>query len=246
MQLVLTLFFLLLFSGTLWAQQKELRAAIPDGLAPPLVFASKDGKFEGLVPEYTNALAEALGRKSSLSIITRYRLDGYLQKGKVDVHCYTSPVWAANKEALDFSKPIFIKREVIVGPAPMPKKISGLQGKTVGAMLQYVYPLLDPYFSSGKIKREDSLSEEANLKKLLNGRLFYVVTDEIFLDYFRMAHPEIDKNRERLFMQDYPIACSVSRKGQVSVKELDKAIDQIKSNGKLENIFKKYGASTTK
>ena len=220
----------------------EIRAAIPAGLAPPLLFEKK-GKQEGLVVDYVNALAEALGRKASFSVITRHRLDGYLLKGQMDVLCYTSKVWASNQQELDFSKTLFVKREIIIGPAPMPKEVRELQGKTIGTMLQYVYPSLDPYFEERKIIREDNVSEEANLKKLLHQRLKYVVTDQIFLDYFRLENPDIVKNRQAMFLKDYPVSCSISRKGNVSKKELDKAVDEIKRSGKLEQLFQKYGSS---
>ncbi|WII73574.1 transporter substrate-binding domain-containing protein [Bdellovibrio sp. 22V] len=224
--------------------RQELRGGVPAGLAAPLLFEEKDPThLVGLVPDYINALAEELGMKSSLSLVTRYRLDDYLLKGQMDMLCYTSTVWASNKDQLDFSIPIFTKREVIIGPAPMPKRYQDLQGKTIGAMLQYVYPKLDPLFAAKKINREDAPREEANLMKLLNGRLSYIVTDEIFLDYFKTKHPEIEKGRERMFLQEYPISCSISRKGRVKVKDLNAAIERLKTNGKLEKIFKKYGSS---
>ncbi|WP_413577838.1 substrate-binding periplasmic protein [Bdellovibrio sp. HCB290] len=241
--LVFIALIVLTFSHSARASDKsEIRVAVPAGFAPPLVF-EKPGKMEGLVVDYVNALAEAMGRKASYSIVTRYRLVGYMLKGQVDVLCYTSPKWDHNTDTMDYSKTIFTKREILVGPAPLPKKISGLQGKTIGAMLQYVYPTLDPYFQSGKLKREDSFSEHANLKKLLNGRIQYIVTDQIFLDYFRLENPTIMKNRETLFLEEYPIFCSISRQGRVKKKDLDRAIDEIKSSGKLEALFKKYGSS---
>lgn len=233
----------IIFSAAIvFAGENEFRVAIPAGLAPPLLFEEKTGEHKGLVAEYSEALAQAMGRKSQLSLVTRYRLDGYLLTGKMDALCYTSKAWASNQDKLDFSKPLFLKREVIIGPAPMPKNLKDIEGRTVGTMLQYVYPKLDPLFESKKLIREDSLSEEANLKKLLNGRIHYVVTDEIFIDYFSMENPRINRKRDRLFMQEYPIVCSVSRKGNVSVKELNLAIDKLHESGQLENMFKKYGA----
>ncbi len=220
----------------------EFRTAIPAGLAPPLLIENK-GKKEGLIVDYATALAEAMGRKATFSVVTRYRLNGYLQKGQMDALCYNSTLWDDNRQNVDFSKVLFIKREIVIGPSPMPKTVEGLKGKTLGTILLYVYPALDPYFESKKIIREDNFSEEANLKKLLHGRISYVVTDQIFLDYFRLQDPNIVKNRQAMFLKDYPISCSISRKGHVTKKELDHAIDEIKRSGKLEQLFKKYGSS---
>lgn len=242
-QIFLMFFFILTHSHTVLAEDKNvIRAAIPEGLAPPLVFGNK-GKHEGLIVDYVNALAEAMERKASFRTVTHYRLNRLLLQGKLDILCYTSTVWDDAVGKHDFSKTLFIKREIILGPSPMPKKISDLEGKTIGTILQYVYPSLDPYFESGKIKREDNTSEEGNLKKLASGRIQYVVTDQIFIDYFRLNHPNITKNREEFFLRDYPIVCSVSRKGRVKKAALDKAIDEIKTSGKLKSIFQKYGSS---
>jgi polar amino acid transport system substrate-binding protein len=239
---VLSFFILILSLSARATTKPEIRAAVPAGLAPPLLIETK-GKVEGLVVDYVKALAEAMGRTANFSVVTRYRLNSYMLKGQMDVLCYTSTIWDDGVKKLDFSKTLFTKREIIIGPSPMPKKIGALQGKTIGTMLQYIYPALDPYFASGKILREDSLSEEGNLKKLLNGRIHYVVTDQIFFDYFRLENPSIAKNREGLFLRDYPIVCSISRKGRMTKKVLDKAIDDIKASGKLKALFKKYGST---
>ncbi|WP_413292914.1 substrate-binding periplasmic protein [Bdellovibrio sp. HCB185ZH] len=230
------------FVASASTDKNEFRTAIPAGLAPPLLIEKK-GKLEGLIVDYVGALAEVMNRKVTFSVVTRYRLNGYLLKGQMDALCYNSTVWDDNRQNVDFSKVLFNKREIIVGPSPMPKNVEGLKGKRIGTILLYVYPELDPYFESKKILREDNFSEEANLKKLLHGRINYVVTDQIFLDYFRLQAPDVVKNREAMFLKDYPIACSISRKGKVTKKELDHAIDEIKRSGKLEQLFKKYGST---
>ncbi len=224
-------------------QKVAVRGAIPEGLGAPLLFVEEHSKLKGIVPAYTEALIKALGKEGSLTLLTRYRLQSYLEEGKVDFLCYTSRAWAEDKDEVDWSKTLFMKKEVILGPAPMPKEVTGLDGKTIGTILNYRYPRLDALFASKHLIREDSSSEDANLNKILKGRISYVVTDEIFLDYYKTRHSSVEKNRDRLFMQEYPIACSVSRKGRVPAKDLNKAIDLIKANGVLKAIFKKYGVT---
>lgn len=230
------------FSSLSYGKSDVLVAAIPDGLARPLVFGDEGDKLSGILPEYTEALAQEMGRKAQISILNHYRLHSHLTEGKVDVLCYASTSWALHINDYIWSKTLFNKREVILGPMPMPKNISGLMGKKIGTILNYVYPRLDPFFKDKRMEREDGPSEEANLAKLAKGRLTYVVTDELFLDYFKTKNPSIEENRERLLLQQYPISCNVSKKGGVKVKEINAAIDRLKSSGKLAAIFKKYGA----
>lgn len=235
---------LLLSSTAVKAEDSKLvRGAIPDGLAAPLLFSGDPKHMTGILPEYTEALAQAMNRKSTLMLLTRYRLNKYLEQGKADILCYTSRAWAEQKDDFDWSKTLFMKREVIVGPTPMPKHLSDLEDKTLGTMLNYLYPKLDAMFASKRVLREDASSEENNLNKLASNRLSYVVTDEIFLDYYKSRNPKIEEHRDRMFLQEYPISCSISRKGRVKARELNQAIDKLKANGKLEAIFKKYGVT---
>lgn len=235
---------LLLLALPVEAKNLPVRAAIPEGLGAPLLFIEGPHELKGIVPEYTKALVKTLGKEGSLTLLSRYRLTSYLIEGKVDFLCYTSRAWAENKDIFDWSKTMFMKREVVLGPLPMPKEVSDLSGKTLGTILYYRYPRLDALFKSKRIAREDSSSEDANLSKFLKGRLTYVVTDEIFLDYFKTKHVTIEQNRGRLFLQEYPISCSVSRNGRVTLKDLNKAIETIKTDGTLKSIFKKYGVTS--
>ncbi|HWU44228.1 MAG TPA: transporter substrate-binding domain-containing protein [Bdellovibrio sp.] len=221
-------------------QAPSINAVVPDGMTAPLLMGTDDAP-QGIVADYTRALLKIMGIKGHVSVITRYRILSYVQEGKVDFICYTSRAWADQKETFDWSKTLFMKREVILGPAPMPKKLIELDGKTLGTMLGYNYPNLDPLFKSKRIFREDASSEEATLNKLKNGRIQYAVTDEIFLDYYKSRNPAIEMNRERMFLQEYPVSCSLSRKGHVKVKDLNHAIDELKSSGQLKKIFESYG-----
>jgi ABC-type amino acid transport/signal transduction systems, periplasmic component/domain len=240
---MLIIFCLLFLINSHARQESELRGAVPAGLAAPLYFEGKPGEVAGLVGEYTSALIESLGKKSLISIVTRDRSYEYLQRGQLDLLCYTSPVWGGETQPLKFSKPLFTKREVLIGPTPMPKKITALKDKNIGTILQYIYPKLDPLFKENQLHREDGISEESNLRKLLNNRISYIVTDEIFLDYFKVEHPKVELDRERLHLQDYPITCSFSSNGRIKEKDLNAAIDELKQTGKLENIFRKYGVT---
>lgn len=219
-----------------------VHVAVPAGLPPPLLF-EREEELTGVVPEYTRALVESLGRKGTYSLLPRNRLTVYLREGKVDFLCYTSYPWADDRDLYGWTDTLFMKREVILGPEPVPKEIKALKGKTLGTMLGYSYPKIDGLFKDKIIYREDGPNEEANFNKLRNGHIDYLIVDEMFLDYYKKQHPEIDKGRGRMLLQEYPVACSVSKKGRVSVKKLNKAIAKLKSSGKLMEIFKKYGMS---
>jgi len=237
-------FVLLLLTFLLSVAQAErpILAAVPAGLPPPLL-NEETPELTGIVPEYTMALIEILGREGSMALLPRNRLTNYLTKGVVDFLCYTNKEWAGDASQFLWTDNLFEKREVILGPKDMPKKIKDFNGQVIGTMLGYAYPKLEPLFQENKILREDGPDEQANLNKLLNQHIYYVVTDEIFLDHYEKTHHNVELNRKRLFEQQYPITCSVSKNGTVSVKELNAAIVKLKSSKKLEGIFKKHGCT---
>lgn len=223
------------------ASSEPVHAAIPAGVPSPLLF-EKEEELTGIVPEYTQAIIDILGRGGDLSLLPRNRLTNYLHSGKVDFLCYTSKEWASDDESFLWTKPFFVKRDVILGPAPMPKSPKELKGKTIGTMLAYTYPKLDSLFQDKTLVREDGPNEESNLNKLRNEHISYLVIDEIFLDFYKKSHPSIEARRERMFLQQYPVSCSLSRKGHVTQKELEKALLKLKTSGKLDEIFRKYGS----
>lgn len=216
-------------------------AGIPAGLAPPLVFDEDPSNIKGILPDYIQALAEILGVSIKSEVLTRYRLEPFLLKGDLDILCYTSRVWSSQEKALQWSQPLFSKHEVLLGKKPLPKNLEDLKGQRIGTMLQYVYPRLTPYFDKKILIREDGPTEELNLKKLMAGRIDYIVTDEIYIDYFKTKNPQFEKGQERLKLQKYPVECSLGPKSKVSLKDLNSAIEQLQKSGKLRNIFKKYG-----
>jgi polar amino acid transport system substrate-binding protein len=222
-----------------------VRVAIPAGLPPPLLF-EKEEELTGIVPEYSRALIDILGRQGTLSLVPRNRLVKYLHQGAIDFLCYTSYAWTNEKDTYNWSEALFVKRELILGPTPMPKEISGLKGKTIGTMLAYVYPKLDKMFKDGDLIREDGPTEEANLLKLREKHIEYLIVDEVFLNFYKKKNPDIEKGRDRLFLSEYSVSCSLSKKSRVTVKELNKAIAKLKSSGKLRDIFDKHGTSVLK
>lgn len=218
---------------------------IPAGLAPPLVFDEDPANIKGIVPDYIKALAEILGVRMKSEILTRYRLEPFLIKGELDILCYTSRVWSTQEKALQWSRPLFAKHEVLLGKKPIPKNLDDLKGNRIGTMLQYIYPRLTPYFEKKILLREDGPTEELNLKKLMAGRISYIVTDEIYIEYFKIKNPSFENGKERLKLQKYPVECSLGPKSKVSLNDLNSAIEQLQKTGKFRSIFKKYGVQYT-
>ncbi|QDK37585.1 ABC transporter substrate-binding protein [Bdellovibrio sp. NC01] len=245
MRLQTGLYFLgiILSAGVASAQPAAtpLVVAIPEGLAAPMLFVKEGSQPTGIVVDISKSIAKELGREPELMLLTHYRLHDSLTSGRADILCFANPSWGKNADAYNWSKPMFAKREVILGPSPAPADVSGFTGKTIGTVLNYTYPKLDKLFAAKSITREDSYGETANLLKLEKGRLQYAITDETVLDYFKQTHPDIEKNRQRFPLQDYAISCNMNRKSTIKIKDLNRAIERLKNSGRFDQIFKSYG-----
>jgi polar amino acid transport system substrate-binding protein len=224
-----------------WAANKgTLQVIVPSTLPPPLLVSDDDQPAKGIVPDYLQLIAKELDRELSIVFLPKNRIDEYMSSSGYDINCYTNPTWVPHQEKFFWSIPLFSKKEVILGKKPMPKNLSGFEGKTIGTVLGYRYPKLDPYFENKKMIREDAPDEEANIKKFLKGRIGFLVMDEIYLNQAAKTHTGLLQNTEIFIEQEYPIQCSLNKKSSVSLQKLNKAIETIKSSGVLDNIFKKY------
>lgn len=196
--------------------------------------------MRGILPEYTKLIADQLGRTLSMVVAPKLRIHEYIKKSDIDINCYSNPEWVKRPSEFYWSETLFNKKEVIFGPKPMPKNLQGLEGKTLGTVLGYKYPKLDPYFDTKKILREDAPNEEANLKKLKSSYISYIVIDDYILNITLKAHPSLGANRDTLLVQEYPIQCLLNKNSGITLAQLNHAIEQIKASNKLQEIFDKY------
>lgn len=232
---------LLLSSFHSRAQERpEFTAAIVSTLPSPLII-KKENAPEGVVVDYLNALADELHIKFKINLLPRLRIDNYKNE-KHDINCYSSYAWNDNAKAFLWSRPIFYKRELIVGTVPLPSSINNFENATIGTIHGYKYPALEKAFAEKKLLRDDAEDEESNINKLIYGRIKYASTDEMFYQYFKKKHPEhfAKLSKEYLVVNELPIQCALSTHSKLSLEKLNHAIDAIITSGKLKRIFSKY------
>lgn len=138
-----------------------------------------------------------------------------------------------------WSQPVYTATNVLIHLDKKPlTKVQDLYGQKVGTILSFIYPDLDKDFQDKKIIREDGPNIESNIKKLLHGRINYIVTTHFEYNYHEKIHPELQL--ADLKMTSFKIRCALSKKSKITLTELNKAIDTIKNNGTLEKILRPY------
>lgn len=158
----------------------------------PLVLADGRGVYPDLI-EYLNR-RKLGGLSFTLSYLPRKRLQVKLEDGSLDgIVIGMMPEWfddVAQKKYL-WTVPFAQDRFVLVSRTARPfssEAPAALAGATVGVTLGYVYPGIDDWLLKYRVQRNDGLSDEKNLEKLLLGRVDCVVVAESIARYFVRSH----------------------------------------------------------
>lgn len=231
------------------ARASHINFGIDASHSPPLLYQFEDPNFSlatgGLVYEITVAVAEALNQDYTISALPESRMIRDLKQGNIDLVCHISPEWdRASRNDLLWSDPLYTYSNVLVGKKEIPFKNSGqLANVTIGTVENYYYHELEEKFKNKKLQRDDSASIFAGLKKLLDNRLEYVIMTEIEFNLYKTTYPQLQKSSFTLDKTD--IHCSVSKKSSLPMKNLNKAIADLKTKNEFKKTYDRYTNSKT-
>lgn len=151
---------------------------------PPFIVDLK--KQEGLVFDFARYLSEkSKGRyEFQVTFVPRERLQTYLTKKQQVVIPFVSPKWFDDKAQTRYlwTSVMLMDQNIIVTLSKSKfeyKGLKSLKGKTMGYVLGHKMPDIEPLIAQGKIKSEVSPSMIGNFKKLVEGRVDFVVTGEM-------------------------------------------------------------------
>ncbi|WP_413290328.1 substrate-binding periplasmic protein [Bdellovibrio sp. HCB337] len=151
---------------------------------PPFILDIKDQT--GLVFDLANYLSkQSKGRyEFQVTFVPRERLQNYLVKKQKVVIPFVSPKWFDDVDQSRYlwTGILLMDQNVVVTLAKKKFEYKGpdsLTGKTMGYVLGHKMPAIEPLVNQGKIKREESPSMIGNFKKLVEGRVDFVVTGEM-------------------------------------------------------------------
>lgn len=231
------------------AHATNIKFGIDASHAPPLLYQFEDPNFSmatgGLVYEITVAIAEALNQSYSISALPESRMIRDLKHGNIDLVCYISPEWdRASKNDLLWSDPIYTYSNVLVGKKEIPfKNFNQLSNISIGTVENYYYHELEDKFKNKLLRRDDSSSTIAGLKKLLDNRLEYVVMTEVEYNLYKTTYPQLQKSSFTLDKTD--VFCSLSKNSSLSLKKLNQTIAHLKSKKEFQKIYTRYSNSQT-
>jgi polar amino acid transport system substrate-binding protein len=178
---------LLLISLNGAAAEAPLRFVVPDSWAMPMVQLEKGRPTQGILYDVMLSLATQVGVPAEFHVLPRGRVQNAMENGEVDVRCYVAQSWLPNQSGdYIWSIPLWTQPDVLISrPAPLTSVIAAnLPRQSIGTVLGYSYPTLQPLFDANRLHRDDARNQEQVLEKLQAGRNRYAVSNQWSLDWF--------------------------------------------------------------
>jgi polar amino acid transport system substrate-binding protein len=158
----------------------------------PLVINEQQGLYPELIKHLNRLKLGSLTFK--LAYLPRKRLQVKLEEGSLDgVIIGMMPQWfddSAQTKYLwtqSFGSDNFILVSNNHRPVN-PDLPATLAGATIGLTLGYVYPGIDQWIATHGLVRNDALSEEKNIDKLLLGRVDCIIVSQTVIKYYIKIH----------------------------------------------------------
>ncbi|WP_434700990.1 substrate-binding periplasmic protein [Pseudomonas sp. D1-36] len=234
---------LLLLGTGCFADEVPLRFAVTDGWAMPMVQIDRGRPTQGILTDVMTSLATQVGMPAQFHVLARARLDSAMEQGEIDMRCYVSPDWVKDIEG-DYlwSGPLFFQRDVLVGSPGAPAAItpSALTQQSIGTVLSYSYPTLQPLFDSGHLRRDDARSQDQVLAKLLARRYRYAVSNQWALDWFNQRHSADRQLRQVAVLQEQQLSCYVRNDPKIPAQRILRTLSNMKRSGEIDAIIQLY------
>lgn len=223
------------------AEERPLRFSIIESWAMPLVKVENGEAVGGIIYDLQTRLAQKVGRQAEMMVLPRKRVQQMLVKGEIDVRCYVNPNWLTESHhQYIWSVPFMVQRDMLVARTSRKMTLDNLHGELVGTVLGYVYPQLEPKFSSNDLRRDDARTQEIALLKLDAGRNNYAVSNELTLVWFNSGRTAEHKLVPLEELSSDLASCIVRDEPDVPTMALLRAMVQMSNDGEFEKILARY------
>ncbi|MEK1907032.1 MAG: transporter substrate-binding domain-containing protein, partial [Pseudomonas sp.] len=232
---LLPIILLVLCTGAL-AEERPLRFSVTESWAMPMMQIENGQATGGILYDLQMRLAQKVGRRAELMVMPRKRVQQMLVRGEIDVRCYVNPAWLQESHyQYIWSVPFMVQRDVLVRRTHEQNLPANLaQGELVGTVLGFIYPALEPMFTSGHLQRDDARTQQLVLEKLEANRYRYAVSNDLVLHWFNRQQPAARKLKEMRELSADLVACIVRDEPDVPTMQLLRALVQMSNDGEFE------------
>ncbi len=239
-RLIISLLFILAPSGV----YSETFHAGSDTWAP--FFIASNNQFSGIGVDILTEIAHRTGDNVELEHLPNVRALIMFEKKEIDMIVIDSPLWNDQEKLMDmtFSDEVmsvqehiyFLKDEYIEVEVP-----EDLRGKVVNIFLGYTYPVFEEAFTKGIVKKDEISSELSLIRMLVAKRCAAIFMDSIAFDYntSQLGYKK-DMFRKGMQLSHAKLKIKIRRDKASILPRINKAIAEMKKDGSIERIIKKY------
>jgi ABC-type amino acid transport substrate-binding protein len=221
------------------ARAAELVVMVDSTANMPMARVEEGKLVDGVHKEIGEILARHMGRQVRFLSLPRKRLEAALQQGEADLLCAYLPEWLTGDYL--WSRVVFTTDELLVTDRQFTqiRDIGLLRGQPIGTILGYYHPEMDALLGKDFV-RDNAPNMESNMAKLRLGRVHHILITQVVLDYYqRILRPPLSIHPP-LTVVTWQTRCAVSRKGHVSLEEIDRAIAQATRDGSLAQMLMRF------
>ncbi|MBA5982814.1 transporter substrate-binding domain-containing protein [Pseudomonas sp. MD195_PC81_125] len=229
------------------AAEPPLRFVVADSWAMPMVQIEHGRPTQGILHDIMLSLATQVGVPAEFHVLPRARVQNAMEHGEVDVRCYAAQSWLPNQSGdYIWSLPLLFQRDLLISRDNQPLHIdpARLPRQSIGTVLGYTYPTLQPLFDADHLQRDDARNQEQVLEKLLAGRYRYAVSNQWTLDWFNQRLLPTQQLQGVAVLQEQHVGCYVRNDPQVPVQRILRTLLRMKMSGEIDDIIRLYTGSS--
>ncbi|KIK87612.1 ABC transporter substrate-binding protein [Pseudomonas sp. W15Feb9B] len=229
------------------AAEPPLRFVVADSWAMPMVQIDHGRPTQGILHDIMLSLATQVGVPAEFHVLPRARVQNAMEHGEVDVRCYAAQSWLPNQSGdYIWSLPLLFQRDLLISRDNQPLHVdpARLPRQSIGTVLGYTYPTLQPLFDADHLQRDDARNQEQVLEKLLAGRYRYAVSNQWTLDWFNQRLLPTQQLQGVAVLQEQHVGCYVRNDPQVPVQRILRTLLRMKMSGEIDDIIRLYTGSS--
>lgn len=222
-----------------------VRFTLAESDGPPMVILDNNHLAGGLLKELGDAIAHELNAKAEYSVVSRGRVELLIEQKNLFIACNTNPKWYIHSSETEWTEELYPQIERLVSKNTVSdiRSADDLKGKKIATIYGYSYPeIISHLWYTNQAVRIQSLRLEAIMNRLLRNVSDVAIVSELEFSYWAEKNPisAASLKLHPYIVSKIPTMCAVSEGSDFSADDLNKAIDRLKANGKLNSILKRY------
>ena len=226
---------------TLPCPADDIVFGVSTGSAMPMTEFRAGALVGGLLKDFGDALARELQATPRYLTFPRKRVESALVGKQVDLICDLRPEWLDRRE-WNWTDTVFTNNMTVASRRDTPPvaQLKSLANLRTGTLLGYRYQEIESILGKSFL-RDEALTDDINLSKLLTRRFDYMLTNSLYFEYQRKVHAERQQlNAASFKITSFDTYCALPPQGKWDSTRVNRAIQALKSRGEIQAMLSYY------